>query len=72
MSKPVFSYGISDKRGGLEVKKPDGSTGLVSFAALSQFAPQPFEREWSGGKGINVHHKFVVTDFSLPTAKVFT
>lgn len=32
----------------------------------------PFKSEWSGGRGINVHHKFVVTDFSLPTAKVFT
>jgi phosphatidylserine/phosphatidylglycerophosphate/cardiolipin synthase-like enzyme len=72
MERPVFSYGISDKSGGLEVKKPDGSVGLVRFSALSKFAPQPFKREWSGGSGINVHHKFVVADFSLPTAKVFT
>lgn len=72
MERPVFSYGISDKSTGLQVKKPDGSVGLVKFASLSKFAPQPFKKEWSGGKGINVHHKFVVTDFSLPTAKVFT
>jgi phosphatidylserine/phosphatidylglycerophosphate/cardiolipin synthase-like enzyme len=32
----------------------------------------PFAAEWSGGKGINIHHKFVVTDFNLPTAKVYT
>ena len=31
-----------------------------------------FKSEWSGGSGINVHHKFVVTDFNLPTARVFT
>ena len=31
-----------------------------------------FKSEWSGGKGIHEHHKFVVTDFSMPTAKVFT
>ena len=72
MERPVFSYGISDKSGGLQLKKPDGSTGLVSFAALAKFAPEPFKTEWSGGSGINVHHKFVVTDFCLPTAKVFT
>src|SRR6185436_10659524 len=39
---------------------------------LAAKSPEPFKREWSGQKGINVHHKFIVTDFSLPTAKVFT
>ncbi|MEO8436094.1 MAG: phospholipase D-like domain-containing protein [Pyrinomonadaceae bacterium] len=72
MTRPVFSYGVSDKSGGLEVKKPDGSTGLVDFEYLAKNAPEPFKSEWSGGGGINIHHKFVVTDFSLPTAKVFT
>jgi len=72
MTKPVFSYGVSDKAGGLEVKKPDGSTGLVDFNFLAKNAPEPFKSEWSGQGGINVHHKFVVTDFNLPTAKVFT
>lgn len=72
MSKPVFSYGIVDSQGTLEVRKPDGSVGLVDFAYLAENAPEPFKAEWSGGKGINVHHKFVVTDFNLPSAKVFT
>ena len=72
MKRPVFSYGITDKRGRLELQKPDGSTGLVDFSYLAGNAPEPFKTEWSGGKGINVHHKFVVTDFGLPTAKVFT
>lgn len=72
IKRPVFSYGISDKRGRLELQKPDGSIGLVDFAYLAQKSPEPFKSEWGGGKGINVHHKFVVTDFSLPTAKVFT
>lgn len=31
ISRPTFSYGISDKAGALEVKKPDGSIGLVDF-----------------------------------------
>jgi phosphatidylserine/phosphatidylglycerophosphate/cardiolipin synthase-like enzyme len=56
----------------VEVRKPDGTIDLVDFAFLAKTAPEPFKSEWSGGKGINVHHKFVVTDFSLPTAKVFT
>lgn len=72
MNKNVFSYGISDKRGGLAVKKPDGTFGIVDFNYLAGITPMPFKAEWSGGKGIHEHHKFVVTDFSLPSAKVFT
>lgn len=72
LTRPIFSYGIVDKAGGLAVHKPDGSIGLVDFGYLADKAPPPFKREWSAGKGINIHHKFVVTDFSLATAKVFT
>jgi len=72
MQRPIFSYGISDVRGKLEFKKPSGEVGLVDFAFLAENAPEPFKSEWSGGQGINLHHKFVVTDFGLPTAKVFT
>ena len=72
MKRPIFSYGTVDKRGKLELRKPDGSVGLVDFAFLAKNAPEPFKSEWSGGQGRNIHHKFVVTDFSLPTAKVFT
>ncbi|MEO8523385.1 MAG: phospholipase D-like domain-containing protein [Caldimonas sp.] len=72
IARPIFSYGISDEDGSMTIKKPDGSIGLVDFAYLAKNAPEPFKSEWSGGQGINVHHKFVVTDFNLPTAKVFT
>ena len=72
IDRPVFSYGAVDKVGGMEVHKPDGSIGLVDFGYLAQHAPAPFGREWQAGKGINIHNKFVVTDFSLPSAKVFT
>lgn len=72
MNKDVFSYGISDKLGGLKIKKPDGSFGIVDFNYLAGITPTPFKAEWSGGAGIHEHHKFVVTDFSLPSAKVFT
>jgi len=72
MKKDVFSFGISDKQGGLVVRKPDGSFGIVDFNYLKTIVPMPFAAEWSGGKGIHEHHKFVVTDFNLPSAKVFT
>jgi phosphatidylserine/phosphatidylglycerophosphate/cardiolipin synthase-like enzyme len=72
MKKTVFSYGVSDREGGLEVHKPDGTTGIVDFSYLAKHTPEPFKSEWSGGSGVHEHHKFVVTDFNLPTAKVFT
>ncbi len=58
--------------GGLSVVKPDGSRGLLPFAYIAKKAPQPFKREWSGGEGNMVHHKFVVTDFNGASPKVFT
>jgi phosphatidylserine/phosphatidylglycerophosphate/cardiolipin synthase-like enzyme len=72
MKKRLFSYGISDKKGSLVINKPDGTIGTVDFAYLAATAPQPFAAEWSGGSGIHQHDKFVVTDFNLPSAKVFT
>ena len=70
--KPVFSYGISDKGTGLSVKKPDGTVGLISWSYLKTSTAQPFAAEFSSGSGIHEHNKFVVTDFNLPTARVFT
>jgi phosphatidylserine/phosphatidylglycerophosphate/cardiolipin synthase-like enzyme len=72
MKRPIFSYGAVNEVGKMEIRKPDGSTGMVDFAFLAKTSPEPFKSEWSGGQGINIHHKFVVTDFSLPTATVFT
>jgi hypothetical protein len=43
---------------------------LKSFP--STHTPEPFKSEWSGGAGIHERNKFVVVDFNLPTAKVFT
>jgi len=72
MKRDLFSYGISDKTSSLEITKPDGSVALVPFAYLAKNAPPPFSAEWSGGSGINEHNKFVVTDFNLPSARVYT
>ncbi|WP_084090876.1 phospholipase D-like domain-containing protein [Andreprevotia lacus] len=72
MDSPLFSYGVVNSDTGLIVNKPDHTQGVVDFAYLSAKAPEPFKSEWSGGAGIHIHHKFVVTDFNLPTARVFT
>jgi phosphatidylserine/phosphatidylglycerophosphate/cardiolipin synthase-like enzyme len=72
MKRPVFSYGVVNEASGMEIHKPDGEIGLVDFASLSKYAPEPFKREWSGGKGINIHNKFVIVDFDQPSAKVYT
>jgi phosphatidylserine/phosphatidylglycerophosphate/cardiolipin synthase-like enzyme len=72
MTRPIFSYGTTNEAAGLSIKKPDGSVGLVDFGYLEKTAPKPFAAEWAGGQGIRIHHKFVVTDFNLPGAKVFT
>jgi hypothetical protein len=72
VNRSLFSYGVAQRTGGLSVVKPDGSRGLLPFAYIAKKAPQPFKREWSGGEGNMVHHKFVVTDFNGASPKVFT
>ncbi|AKE58805.1 phospholipase D-like domain-containing protein [Citrobacter farmeri] len=72
LNRPVFSYGTVNTAGELQVIKPDGTLAVADFAYLAKKAPEPFRTEWAGGKGINIHHKFVVTDFNLASAKVFT
>lgn len=37
-----------------------------------EVCPANHQTGWGGGNGINIHYKFVLTGFSLPSAKVFT
>jgi phosphatidylserine/phosphatidylglycerophosphate/cardiolipin synthase-like enzyme len=68
----IFSYGISDAGvKGLEVTKPDGTVSVIGTAALRKNLPEPFKTETSGGNGALMHHKFVVIDFDLPSARVY-
>ena len=68
----VFVYGISDKKvGGIVIQKPDGNVAPVFPAELSGQLPEPFKSEPSGGRGVRMHHKFVVIDFDQPTARVY-
>jgi hypothetical protein len=74
-NRDIFSYGVSEREGGLNVHKPDGTIGHVGFAYLAKNAPEPFKSEWAAGTGpsqIHEHNKFVVVDFNLPTARVYT
>ncbi len=67
-----FSYDGGQKVNGSR-NFPSSEAPFQKFRWIhSEHAPEPFKSEWSGGKGIHEHHKFVVTDFNLPTAKVFT
>lgn len=67
-----FVYGISDAGvGGLDIKAPDGNLPVAFPAALVNNVPEPYLAEIRGGKGIRMHHKFVVVDFDRPSAKVY-
>jgi phosphatidylserine/phosphatidylglycerophosphate/cardiolipin synthase-like enzyme len=67
----IFVYGISDKRVGLQLQKPDGNIAPVNPSALTKHLPEPFKSEPTGGGGNRMHHKFVVIDFDTPTARVY-
>lgn len=73
----VFVYGMSDKRvGGLDLKKADGHMAVVQPDFLvDDDTPQPFRAEPSSltreNGGTRLHHKFIVTDFNTPKARVY-
>jgi len=72
LNEHIFVYGISDKKaGGFDLLTPDGNYAPLSPGALSKDAPEPFKSEPTGGSGTRMHHKFVVIDFNLPTARVY-
>lgn len=69
----VFSYGTVETSRGLAVQNPDGAIGQVTgYAYLKSKVPAPFVKEWSGGAGKHIHHKFVVVDFNDENPVVFT
>lgn len=75
IDRSSFSYGVAQRTGGLAVRKPDGSLGLLPFGYLAENAPEPFKSEWSGnttGYSNMVYHKFLVTDFNGYRPMLFT
>ncbi|AMV48226.1 phospholipase D-like domain-containing protein [Paraburkholderia caribensis] len=73
----VFVYGMSDKRlGGLDMKLANGHMVVVEPDYLvDKNTPPPFKAEpsslTSSNAGTRLHHKFIVTDFNTPNARVY-
>jgi len=68
----LFVYGMSDKPlNGFDLHKPDGNVAPVAPTSLGKNAPPGFVEELKRGKGAQLHHKFVVIDPDLPTARVY-
>jgi phosphatidylserine/phosphatidylglycerophosphate/cardiolipin synthase-like enzyme len=73
-AKPIiFSYGTVETDKGLAVQNASGEMGAVtSFGFLKDKVPEPFKKEWNGGNGMHIHHKFIVVDFNVGNPVVFT
>jgi len=69
----IFSYGVTQSSTDFAVYKPGSRRGVrVPFAYLSKQVPAPFRKEWNGGQGQVIHHKFVVVDFNGDSPVVYT
>jgi len=72
-SPKIFVYGMADGQiGGIDLQLPNGNIAPVRPEALNVNVPEPFKSEPVGGGGIRMHHKFVVVDFNLASARVYT
>jgi phosphatidylserine/phosphatidylglycerophosphate/cardiolipin synthase-like enzyme len=68
----LFSYGISDSPGEVQLYGPDSKGGvLVSGKPGQPVLPLPFQQVPSIGLGHEIHHKFVVCGFGRPDAVVY-
>ena len=68
----IFSYGVSDSPGGIELYKPGNKTGvLVSGKPGKSQLPPPFDQVPGVGLGHQIHHKFVVCGFNGPNPVVY-
>lgn len=69
----IYSYGIVQSGNGLDLFKPGVKTGkFTTFSYLKNSMPENFKKEWSGGAGQSIHHKFIVIDFNGENPIVFT
>ncbi|HKP36673.1 MAG TPA: phospholipase D-like domain-containing protein [Pyrinomonadaceae bacterium] len=61
----IFSYGVSDSPGGIQLYKPGTKTGvLVTGKPGKSQLPPPFDQVPGVGLGHQIHHKFVVCGFN--------
>lgn len=72
-NQQIFSYGITDNAGtNISLYKPGVKDGiLVTGKPGTTLLPPPFDQEKNIGLDHQIHHKFVVCDFNLPTAIVW-
>lgn len=69
----IFTYGVTQTSKNLGLFKPGSSKAkVIPFQFLKDKVPQPFKKEFSGGQGQVVHHKFVVVDFNDSDPVLFT
>lgn len=78
--KKLFSLGILDKAGSLDLFKGGVNAGTTAYAYLYKNVPAPFKRELNSldkatkenlFTGVVVHHKFVVCDFNDKSPVVY-
>jgi hypothetical protein len=69
----LYSMGTIEQRGQLTMFKPgrQGKPSVARFAYLKKNVPSNFRKEFSGGSGQVIHHKFVVCDFNDKSPLVF-
>jgi len=71
-NQEIFSYGISDSPGGISLYKPGTPSGiLVSGKPGQTKLPPPFNQEESVGLGHQIHHKFVICNFTGANAVIY-
>ncbi len=69
----LFSYGITQSNSGLNLFKSGDTHGVFAdFNFLNSKVPGNFRKEWNGGLGMVIHHKFVVIDFNQANPILFT
>jgi len=71
-NEKIFSYGISDSPGGIELYAPGNARGvLVTGKPGPTILPAPFDQVAGIGAGHQIHHKFVVCGFNTDDAVVY-
>jgi phosphatidylserine/phosphatidylglycerophosphate/cardiolipin synthase-like enzyme len=71
--KNLYAFGTTQRLSGALKVTASGrpNSPFIPFAYLQKNVPQPFQKEWGGGSGEVIHHKFVVTDFNDLNPAVF-
>lgn len=70
--KNVLSLGTIQQKSQLQLfKQNDDNSSVASFNFLQNNMPKQFQKEWSGGAGQVIHHKFIVCDFNDKSPVVF-